>query len=72
MCLMLLMLFPHLWPMHTSAESRTIPQDTDSWHQIGSLWISGSLFLAVSIQDAGGIVKQKTEKANVAICIPQH
>lgn len=65
MFLMFLLLFPHTWPMHTTAESRTITQNTDSWHQIGSLWISGSFFLAVSIQDAGGIIRQKTKKANV-------
>lgn len=73
MYLMFLM-FPHTWPMHilpSATESRTITQNTDSWHQIDSLWISGSLFLAVSIQYARRIIKQKTKKANVAIYIPQ-
>lgn len=68
------MLFPHMWPSHilpSTAESGTITQNTDSWHHRDTLWISGSLFLAVSIHYTGRIIQQKTKKANVAVFIPQ-
>lgn len=73
MCQMFLMLFPSMWPGHlrpSTAERRAITHNTDSQHQMDSLWISGSLVLAVSIQYAGRIIKQKIKKTNVAIFIP--
>lgn len=74
MCQMFLMLFPHMWPRHilpSTAESRTSTQNTDSWHWIDSLWISGSLFLAISFHYTGKSIHQKTKKAKAAIFIPQ-